>query len=371
MPSETSFLIKKVLRLCPNIVRVREIFSNREAASSYLFPKRIDRPEIAINEKMLRARRDLIDLTGFALDKIRLRGVHADLSPPEASSLYALVLAIRPVMLIEEDKYLEASEALPDASDWNPILEPHRGDIELTAKSVGRIEFKRRDADNNVEEWDMATGFLVAEDVMITNRHVAREFCSKDHESGEWTFDSNCTCKRIDYCQEHETDYSREFQVRELLKIYDEPDLALFKVAKTSYGRKHPEPLVLADTLPEIPADDNDDEKRNVYAVGHPFFDGARESESVLRAIFDNIFEVKRLQPGLLMGVENNGSILFHDCSTTAGNSGSCIVDLKLNKVIGLHFTGDLCSDFNKAVALPLLDSNLKSELKQFGVQFA
>jgi V8-like Glu-specific endopeptidase len=45
---------------------------------------------------------------------------------------------------------------------------------------------------------------------------------------------------------------------------------------------------------------------------------------------------------------------LSHDCSTLGGNSGSCIVDLSTNSVVGLHFEGDYLVA-NSAVLLPAL----------------
>ena len=35
--------------------------------------------------------------------------------------------------------------------------------------------------------------------------------------------------------------------------------------------------------------------------------------------------------------------VMFHDCSTLGGVSGSCVVDLDSNQVIGLHF-GNVCA---------------------------
>ena len=59
---------------------------------------------------------------------------------------------------------------------------------------------------------------------------------------------------------------------------------------------------------------------------------------------------------------------MFHDCSTLGGVSGSCVVDLDSNQVIGLHFAG-LYMQYNEAVALwRLVDDPL---LTDAGVNFA
>jgi len=60
--------------------------------------------------------------------------------------------------------------------------------------------------------------------------------------------------------------------------------------------------------------------------------------------------------------------VMFHDASTLGGNSGSCVVDLDSNQVIGLHFAGKYMQ-YNEAVALwRLVDDPL---LRDAGVNFA
>ena len=49
---------------------------------------------------------------------------------------------------------------------------------------------------------------------------------------------------------------------------------------------------------------------------------------------------VKRLQPGKAVAYSTEYSAVQHDCSTLGGNSGSPVVDLETNEVIGLHFGG-------------------------------
>jgi V8-like Glu-specific endopeptidase len=59
--------------------------------------------------------------------------------------------------------------------------------------------------------------------------------------------------------------------------------------------------------------------------------------------------------------------VMFHDASTLGGNSGSCVVDLDSNQVIGLHFAGRYMQ-YNEAVALwRLADDPL---LARAGVNF-
>ena len=93
-----------------------------------------------------------------------------------------------------------------------------------------------------------------------------------------------------------------------------------------------------------------------------------------MERIFEKVYGVKRLQPGMIRGVTDLESIeyekicLLHDCSTLGGNSGSCVVDLDTNKIIGLHFDGDYL-EVNKAIGLwNLIDDSL---MKNNGITFS
>jgi V8-like Glu-specific endopeptidase len=43
---------------------------------------------------------------------------------------------------------------------------------------------------------------------------------------------------------------------------------------------------------------------------------------------------------GLIKSYENDVNALLHDCSTLGGSSGSAVIDINLNSVVGLHFIG-------------------------------
>ena len=55
------------------------------------------------------------------------------------------------------------------------------------------------------------------------------------------------------------------------------------------------------------------------------------------------------------------------DSSTLGGNSGSCVIDLEMNQVVGLHF-GGLYREANQAVALWQLTED--PLLRSAGVNF-
>jgi hypothetical protein len=257
-----------------------------------------------------------------AVHKMRSEGEGAELTPDEVFGLEAIVMLTgRPAILIHDGRFFHPPE------EWMH-LEDCRDAIERTLRSVGRIEVTGHPS----YSW-VGTGFLVARDVVMTNRHVAEVFCQMGQRR-KWRFKAGMA-GRIDYVEEVGAAESAEFAFRSVIGIHDELDMALFRVRVTSdSGVTPPEPLPLVATYDEV------QEGRQVYAVGYPAWDGRRNDPLDMLQIFVNVFNVKRLQPGEIRDVFDHRHILEHDCSTLGGNSGSCIIDLETNKVVGLHYGG-------------------------------
>jgi hypothetical protein len=167
----------------------------------------------------------------------------------------------------------------------------------------------------------------------MTNRHVAEVFCQMGQRR-KWRFKAGMT-GRIDYVEEVGSTESAEFAFRSVIGIHEVLDMALFRVRVTSdSGAMPPEPLSLASSFAGV------QEGRQVYTVGYPAWDGRRNDPLDMLQIFANVFNVKRLQPGVICDVFDQRHILEHDCSTLGGNSGSCIIDLETKEVVGLHYGG-------------------------------
>ena len=281
-------------------------------------------------------REDVLRAGARAVGKIRDQGGDADLDPEEMFGLEAIVhIEGRPAILVQEGHFL------PPPVTWQ-ALEQARDAIENTLKSVGRIEVDGHPS----YEW-VGTGFLVAEDVIMTNRHVANVFCRSTGMGlcRHWAFEPGMTA-RVDYVEELGAETPAEFALTDVIGVHDTFDLALFRAERTSsQGLASPDPLVIAS---EAPASD---QGHQVYVVGYPAWDGRRNDPVPMQRIFSNIFNVKRLQPGEIMQVLSAQGLLRHDCSTLGGNSGSCVVDLESHRVIGLHFGGRYLQG-NSAVAL-------------------
>jgi S1-C subfamily serine protease len=148
-----------------------------------------------------------------------------------------------------------------------------------------------------------------------------------------------------------------------VIGVHETFDLALFRVSRTSSSTAtRPKPLTIASQF------DHAEQGRRVYVVGYPAWDGRRNDPEPMLRIFANIFNVKRLQPGEIDSTPDQRHIFVHDCSTLGGNSGSPVVDLETNQVIGLHFGGRYLQG-NSAVALWQLTAD--PLLKKARVHFA
>ncbi len=128
-----------------------------------------------------------------AVHKLSQGTPESELSQGEQIGLEAIVLLTgRPALLIQEGRFFPPPQA------WR-VLEDHRAQIEATFPRVGRIE-----VDGHPElDW-VGTGFLVADGVLMTNRHVAKVFCRRD-APGRWSFEPGMAA-RVDFVQEFGSD---------------------------------------------------------------------------------------------------------------------------------------------------------------------
>jgi endonuclease G len=110
-----------------------------------------------------------------------------------------------------------------------------------------------------------------------------------------------------------------------------------------------PTPIPLDDANPEFDTD--------IAVIGYPAED-SRNDAFAMRKIFSGIYNVKRLSPGKVRGVDFDGKRLIQDCSTLGGNSGSVVINLNTGKACGLHFSGNYRVN-NYAVTVGWLKSRL------------
>jgi S1-C subfamily serine protease len=308
-------------------------------------------PDRAVVSGVVRAeeeeRQQLLREGTAGLRKV-IDGRDDELTPREQVGLEAIiVLEGRPPLFIQGGDFVRAPV------EWL-LLNDHRDEIKASIARVGRVEV----VGHPDFEW-IGTGFLAGPDAIITNRHVAREFARA--EGDEWRFEAGMSAS-LDFNEEHGALAPLEFDITGIVGIHDHFDLAVLRIAPTGgEGRPLPDPLLVAARQPGTVAD------RQVYVVGYPAWDGRRNDPTYMRQIFSNIYDVKRLQPGLITGWTDGSDKFVHDCSTLGGNSGSPVFDLETHQVVGLHFGGRYLSGNNAVPLWRLTDDRL---LRAAGVNF-
>jgi S1-C subfamily serine protease len=288
-----------------------------------------------LGRKHIFGRAQTIALVGEAaergLAKIKRDGTKAQLDDEERVGLEAVVSVYgRPALLVENGHFR------PPDPPWEK-LEQHRAAIESALQSVGRIEVT-----GHPEEDCVGTGFLVADDVVMTNRHVAKKFLVGPPD---WPFESGMTA-RIDFNEEFLGGEPREFALTEVVGVSLDVDIALLRVKTANGGTTPlPPPLRISGALTVSESDD-------IYAIGYPFYDPRPGVDlEVLHRIFSDLYGIKRVQPGQVRSLEPEKHEFVHDCSTLGGNSGSCVIDLETGEVVGLHRSGRYLQG-NFAIAL-------------------
>lgn len=291
--------------------------------------------------------------TSSAIDLKQLERLTSGQESPAAGGPYtateAIILKIgRPSLLIADSKW----EALKPGA-LRDRLESARAGLEQAIPSVGRVEIV------DASEDYVGTGWMLDEDVLVTNRHVAERFARR--RGGVLSFLPTFTGQpqrvRVDFLHEQGLETTHQIAVLEVLSL-EEPtdgqlDMALLRLDRTQGTAGLPLPIALYDRVCEFHED--------VAAIGYPA-DDVRNDAYVMRSIFGKVYGVKRLSPGLISGVREDGMALDHDCSTLGGSSGSVLIHLASGKACGLHFRGTYLERNSAVTSLAL-----KQRLAQLG----
>ena len=244
----------------------------------------------------------------------------------------------RPVFAIKngtcELKFIDRE----DRDLWRPVLSKARKRLNRAISAIGRIQLENHDL-----EW-VGTGWLVDDDIIVTNRHVANEFAHRNGDS--FTFRSGPLGRMrssIDLLREIGNEETAEFAIKAVLQIVPEPgpDVAFLRVEPIN--RKEVARIELADAPKE---------KTTVAVIGYPAADSRIPDQALMRRIYQDMFNLKRLAPGSITKVERD--VLLHNCTTLGGNSGSAVIDVQTGKSLGLHYSGRFL-DTNYAVRSDVL----------------
>jgi hypothetical protein len=197
-------------------------------------------------------------------------------------------------------------QELKDAwATFRPLVEP-------LLQSIGRIDLS--------DGTHVGTGFLVAEGMLATNRHVLADLTfgtevlppSRSQVVFQREFGSN-------------DDQGNIVAIEGVINVSPTADIALLSVRRL--GR----PTVALDVNAVC-------EGERVVVIGYPARDSTR-NPLFSDAVFQGKYGVRRAAIGEMldgMAVPH----FYHDCSTLGGNSGSPVFSLRTGRVIGIHRSG-------------------------------
>lgn len=255
----------------------------------------------------------------------RVAGAGAPPPPPRASTEAIIRLFGRPVLFVRHDGFDPSGTEY-----WDGVLTAARDRLLPAALSIGRIDV------GNVPgyEW-LGTGWLIEDDVIVTNRHVAEEFARQERDG--FVFGRSFLGRmsaRIDFREEFQGAAPAEFEITQIIDIVPEPgpDMALLRLRWTDdAARSGRRPI---DLLTRVAVE------QEVAIIGYPAKDSRTSIPDDMDRIYGNIYDVKRLAPGEISFVATPEGYLTHDCTTLGGNSGSAVIDLATGDAVGLHFAG-------------------------------
>jgi hypothetical protein len=237
-------------------------------------------------------------------------------TPTELAALEIVVRLMRPVVFSRNGELTD----LPDQGthnlypdDLKDAWSTFRTNVKAAIPSIGRIETAKR-GDH------IGTGFLVASNLLATNRHVlgALTFGAEVLEPG---------MARVVFKQEQglHNQPSDIVAIEGVAAIHPTLDMVLLKVAAQQRL-----PIAIETTRIK--------EGERVAVIGYPGEDPVN-NPLFLASVFNGRYGVRRAALGeVLDGSES--PVLYHDSSTTQGNSGSPIFSLTTAKVAGIHRAG-------------------------------
>jgi phosphatidylserine/phosphatidylglycerophosphate/cardiolipin synthase-like enzyme/V8-like Glu-specific endopeptidase len=204
--------------------------------------------------------------------------------------------------------------------------------VEACIPLVGRI-----DVDNYQGPLTyVGTGWLVAPNVVITNRHVAEIIARSDNGKFKFRpgrFGEELRVK-LDYRRELGSSESESVKVARVIWIERDssgPDIAFLGLDEVTDGTKKN-----SITLATSDAAANSE----VVVIGYPARAPADivPNQEWMDQIYGGAYDVKRIAPGVV-GPDSRGWAT-HDCTTLGGNSGSVVVDMSTGNAVALHFAG-------------------------------
>lgn len=224
---------------------------------------------------------------------------------------------------------------------WSDTLDASADLLRDAIACVGRIDLP------SATQGFEGTGFLIQENLILTNRHVLQAIATRNND-GEWTFKPGAA---IDFGHEFralESVHRRALKSvlftgsKPILEVgpvdHTKLDLALIELEPAGQNER---PRTFLDV--DVSSDWSQPELI-MYTVGYPANPGIGAfNPSLLELLFKTTYGCKRLAPGLVIQSHANVQpwTTAHDATTLGGNSGSLVVVAGREKAsAGLHYGG-------------------------------
>lgn len=237
----------------------------------------------------------------------------------------------RPSFLIKDGQIDKSSGTV---GLWETTLDVSKELLSKVIGSVGRISKTKNDVNY------FGTGFLIHQDLVVTNHHILQEIAILDHKTKKWVIQAG---SHIDFgCEYNGSTIYPAREITEviftlgdnsLIRYQNTLDMAILKLAPSN---DEFEVFKLSDQCPV--------KESQVFTIG---YSGpvalSLYGKIPLYDIFRDKYGFKRLAPGF---VADAFDILpawsfAYDATTSGGNSGSVVVAVgEEDCAIGLHYGG-------------------------------
>jgi len=284
-----------------------------------------------------------------SIDEARENLSLADKSAPVFSLFSIVEKEIRPALFIKNQTY-----ELPSTKLWKEPLSISKALLDKAIPSVGRIQVQSRSTNMKF----VGTGWLIGSDIVASAGHVAQHFSEKV-SANSFMLKQNVRAQ-INFAGEHRSNKELLFRIVDILLFKKDPiDLSLLRIEKTGVNNAATRVSLSMPRLALANKVEVDTAER-VAVIGYPGENDestagvANISRENIRAIFRDdtgkeVYDVKRLMPGMVLREKSKPDTLAHDCSTLSGASGAPVINLKTGNVVGLHWDGEH-GKLNKAV---------------------
>jgi endonuclease G, mitochondrial len=244
----------------------------------------------------------------------------------------------RPSFLVQEGEVDRESSPL---GDWGGTLDRSEAAIRNAIACVGRI-----DVPGSIAGFQ-GTGFLIHENLIVTNRHVLQVSARQDSD-GNWRIVEGAA---IDFGHEFESRQSVNRRLLSKVLFTGSEDIDFYSIdhRKLDLALIELEPADSERSEPQSPFKLRFDDAwsrpgTRVFIIGYP---GSPPSfvyaPTLLEQLFQSTYGYKRLAPGEIITAQNDVSdwTIAHDATTLGGNSGSVVLAFEQeSSVAALHYGG-------------------------------